>query len=37
MEKVGMKKDGVLRERRLKKNSEEYDNLVVYSMLKSEL
>lgn len=37
MEKAGMKKEGILRERRLKKNSEEYDNLVVYSMIKSEL
>lgn len=37
MEKAGMIKDGVLRERRLKKNSEEYDNLVVYSMTKSDL
>lgn len=37
MEKAGMIKDGVLRERRLKKNSVEYDNLVIYSMTKSEL
>lgn len=37
MEKAGMIKDGVLRDRRLKKNSKEYDNLVVYSMTKNDL
>lgn len=37
MQKAGMINDGILRERRLKKNSEEYDNLVIYSITKNDL
>ena len=37
MEKVGMKKDGVLRERRVNKIISGYDDLVVYSITKSDI
>lgn len=37
MEKAGMKKDGVLRERRFNKIKDGFDDLVVYSIIKSEL
>lgn len=37
MEKAGMKKDGILRERRINKIKEGYDDLIVYSIIKSDL
>lgn len=37
MEKVGMKKDGILRERRINKIKEGFDDLVVYSITKTDL
>ena len=37
MEKAGMKKDGVLRERRKNKIINGYDDLVVYSIVKEDL
>lgn len=37
MEKAGMKKDGVLRERRKNKVVEGYDDLVIYSITKNDL
>lgn len=37
MEKAGMKKDGILRKRRVNKLIEGYDDLVVYSILRDEL
>ena len=36
MEKAGMKKDGVLRERRVNKIIDGYDDLVVYSITKAD-
>ena len=37
MEKAGMKKDGILRERRYNKETNMYDDLIVYSMTKEDL
>ena len=37
MEKAGMKKDGILRERRVTKIKNGYDDLVIYSITKSNL
>lgn len=37
MEKCGMKKDAVLRQRRLNKYNGSYDDLIVYSITKEEL
>ena len=37
MEKAGMKKDGVLRERRINKIVSGYDDLVIYSIVKEDL
>ena len=37
MEKDGMKKEAVLRERRVNKIKEEFDDLIIYSIIKSEL
>ena len=37
MEKAGMKKDGVLRERRITKIKDGYDDLVIYSITKNDL
>ena len=37
MEKAGMKKDGILRERRKNKLIDGYDDLVIYSITKSDL
>ena len=37
MKKAGMKKDGVLRERRKNKIINGYDDLVVYSIVKEDL
>lgn len=37
MEKAGMKKDGILRERRVNKIKNGYDDLVIYSITKSDL
>ena len=37
MEKAGMKKDGILRERRVNKIIDGYDDLVIYSMIKEDL
>ena len=36
MEKAGMKKDGVLRERRVNKLIDGYDDLVIYSITKAD-
>lgn len=37
MEKAGMKKDGILRERRINKIVKGYDDLVIYSLTKEDL
>jgi len=37
MEKSGMKKDGILRQRRISKINNGYDDLVIYSITKSDL
>lgn len=37
MEKAGMKKDGILRERRKNKLIDGYDDLVIYSITKKEV
>lgn len=37
MEKAGMKKDGILRERRINKIKDGFDDLVVYSIVKLEV
>ena len=37
MEKAGMKKDGILRDRRINKISGKYNDLICYSITKDEL